>query len=205
MLGDHSQIDYSLPPQYDDARIVLLARDPHWLYAYWDLSDDRKDQLIQDIGNELWQNSTPVLKINNLTKNNSFYVRINDFSNSWYIHVEDSNCLYTAEIGRKIQDRFFLNIADSNCAVTPSNNAADNSNVSFVNYKDLKNGKISIEDGKALQDHPAYIPSEVSFGISSPEVLSNKIKEELLGVSSATFSSHNLSKHLGVSSWHVVR
>ena len=34
-----------LPEHYDELRVVLLARDPGWLYAYWDLSAEVRERL----------------------------------------------------------------------------------------------------------------------------------------------------------------
>jgi hypothetical protein len=34
-----------LPERYDELRVVLLARDPGWLYAYWDLSTEVRERL----------------------------------------------------------------------------------------------------------------------------------------------------------------
>ncbi|MDY0001153.1 MAG: DUF4912 domain-containing protein [Polyangia bacterium] len=34
-----------LPERYDELRVVLLARDPGWLYAYWDLSSELRERL----------------------------------------------------------------------------------------------------------------------------------------------------------------
>jgi len=134
-----------MPSGYGDSQITLLARDPYWLYAYWELSPESKDAFIRDFGLELWEKSVPALKVTNISKNESFFVRINDFSDSWYINVNDPNCLYVAELGRKVSERFFISIANSNYVSTPGCSVSSNTAAYFINYNDLKNGLAGIK------------------------------------------------------------
>lgn len=138
---------------YNDNRIVLLARDPHWLYAYWELSEENKKKFYEDFGHELWEKSLPVLKVTNVSKNERFYIRINDFSDNWYINVSDSDSLYVAEIGRMVSGQFFINLASSNYTVTPGENVSMNTSAYFINYKDTKNGTLDPKSGKIYETY----------------------------------------------------
>jgi len=138
------QSESFVPSGYGNSQITLLARDPYWLYAYWEISPESKDAFIRDLGPELWEKSVPALKVTNISKNESFFVRINDFSDSWYINVNYPNCLYVAELGRKISERFFISIASSNYVSTPGCSVSSNTAAYFINYNDLKNGLAGI-------------------------------------------------------------
>ena len=48
---DHGLMD--LPNGYGESRIVMLPRDPQWAYAYWDISNDRKEELRRQGGQQL--------------------------------------------------------------------------------------------------------------------------------------------------------
>ncbi|MFA5008004.1 MAG: DUF4912 domain-containing protein, partial [Candidatus Omnitrophota bacterium] len=37
---------YSLPLRYSDNRITILPRDPWWIYTYWDISEQRINEVI---------------------------------------------------------------------------------------------------------------------------------------------------------------
>ena len=50
----------------------------------------------------------PVLIIHNETMNYSFEIEINDFANSWYLHVNDADCKYVIELGRRPYLMFLL-------------------------------------------------------------------------------------------------
>lgn len=196
---------YYLPDSYDDNRITLLARDPHWLYAYWDLSAEKKNAFFRDFGRELWEKSHPVLKVVNVSRNESIYIRINDFSNNWYIHVPDSNCLYTAEIGRKVPDSFFINLANSNYTVTPGDYISPNTSAYFVDYRDVRDGKIDLDARKVYQYHDFEFQSQGVIGLSSPELYGQNLTASESGVSSLELSGFNLLERLGVSSDSMIR
>ena len=83
---------YTMSKSYSDNKITLLARDPHWLYAYWEISETKKNSFMSELGNDIWEKSIPFLKITNISKNISNFIRVNDFSNNWFINVEDSLC-----------------------------------------------------------------------------------------------------------------
>ena len=56
-----------------------------------------------------FEKTRPILIIHNDTMNYSFEVEINDFANSWYLHVNDSNCNYRIELGRKTVYNYIQN------------------------------------------------------------------------------------------------
>ena len=43
-----TQDEYPLPEAYNDTRIVLLLRDPMWVYAYWDINRSQIDTLKEE-------------------------------------------------------------------------------------------------------------------------------------------------------------
>lgn len=200
MSAASTQSTYQLPMGYDEDRVVLLARDPHCLYAYWEISNSRKDAFINEFGHELWKKSIPVLKVTNMSKNNVFNVKVNDHSRSWYIQVEDSNCMYTAELGRMVSDRFFISLANSNYAATPGNSISAVKTAYFINYKDLKNGRLDLESRKIYETHTFDFSNTDIIGLSSPELYGKNVHQSTLGISSAELMGISFEEHLGISS-----
>lgn len=47
---------------------------------------------------DFFNNTKPVLVIHNNTMHYSFEIEIDDFANSWYLHVNDANCEYTVDL-----------------------------------------------------------------------------------------------------------
>lgn len=189
MLETNAQNQYFLPPVYDDNRIVLLARDPFWLYAYWEISREKRNDFFDNFGNNLWDKSIPVLKVTNISRNDVFYVRINDFSNSWYINVSDSNNVYAAEIGRMVREQFFVSLASSNHITTPGDSISQNTTSCFADYRDLRVGTVKLKKDKAYETfysgHQIKMPSVPS----SPEMPGIGRYESISGISSIIWST----------------
>lgn len=186
----HSPYQENVPSWDNEIKVVLLPKDPNWLFAYWEFPEEKKSLFIQEFGHELWERSVPVLKIVNVSRNTSFYIRLNDFSNSWYINVPDGDSLYVAELGRKVSDRFFINLADSNYVSTPGENTSSNASVYFIDYKELRNGRPEIE---------------AVSGTGPVEFLRAGTRQPLAGISSAGLFGINLQEHVGFSSESIFR
>lgn len=202
----YTQSLYDLPYRYDDSRIVLLARDPYHLFAYWEISDSKKNTFLNEFGGDLWEKSIPVLKITNVSRNTSFYIRIEESVSSWYINVPEQDSIYIAEIGRRLSEQFFINLVSSNYIQTPNNSISSNTTAHFINYRDLAAGRIDPDTGN-ITDYRSFLTewSAIS-GISSAELIqTGKIHEYISGVSSAELFGINLAEHLGISSESFIK
>ena len=96
---------YDLPFRYNQTVVRILAQTPTTLFIYWDISDNDRKSYEENFGKDFFENTKPVLIITNKTMNYTFEVEINDFANSWYLHVNDADCDYKVELGR----RFIVN------------------------------------------------------------------------------------------------
>ncbi|MBR3002383.1 MAG: DUF4912 domain-containing protein [Clostridia bacterium] len=92
---------YDLPYRYNQTIVRVLAQTPTNLFIYWDISDEDRENYKKQYGEYFFEKTKPVLKIYNDTMHYSFEVEINDFANSWYLHVNDSKCNYRVELGRR--------------------------------------------------------------------------------------------------------
>lgn len=92
---------YDLPYRYNQTIVKLLAQTPTSLFIYWDISDEDRANLKEKYGDNFFEVTKPVLVVHNRTLDYSFEVDINDFANSWYLHVNDSKCDYNIELGRR--------------------------------------------------------------------------------------------------------
>lgn len=92
---------YDLPFRYNQTIVKILAQTPNCLFIYWDISDEDKKSYINKYGKDFFEHTRPYLIITNTTMNYTFEVEINDYANSWYLHINDANCEYKVELGRK--------------------------------------------------------------------------------------------------------
>ncbi len=92
---------YDLPYRYNQTVVKILAQTPNTLFIYWDISDYDRENFKNQYGENFFENTRPILIVTNNTMNYRFEVEINDFANSWYLRVKDTDCNYSIELGRK--------------------------------------------------------------------------------------------------------
>lgn len=113
---------YDLPYRYNQTVVKILAQTPSSLFIYWDISDEDRKHLKETYGEHVFEITKPVLIIHNLTMNYSFEIDINDFANSWYLHINDSKCEYNIELGRRpipINYSYITNYNEETVNITP--------------------------------------------------------------------------------------
>ena len=147
---------YDLPYRYNQTVIKLLYQTPTALFVYWDISDEDKQNYINQYGEYFFYNTKPVLVIHNETMNYSFEVDINDYANSWYIHVNDSNCKYKLELGRRPINQYveipnnYLYVTSSNEIEAPNDHILFDKNQKTVFFKNVKTNQVNTKDIASL-------------------------------------------------------
>jgi|GEM_PF-1549363 len=96
-----------LPGSYGVDRLVLLAKDPDWLYTYWEITEDTKKLFTEKTKENAWQDSQPILRIFDLTAGSHFDIKINDESDNWYIRAGRPNTKFRAELGRVYEGKYY--------------------------------------------------------------------------------------------------
>ena len=113
-----------LPQSYGSERVVLLARDPHCLFAYWDVSAARRKRVRQEAASE---NLRTVLRAYDVTQvpfDAAPPARFQDFpvhgdARSVYAYVGKPAACFVAEIGYLRPDGAFFPLARSQPIWTP--------------------------------------------------------------------------------------
>lgn len=144
---------YDLPQKYNQTVVKVLAQTPKTLFVYWEISDDDIEKFKNDYGENFFETTKPVLIIHNNTLNYSFEVDINDFANSWYLHVNDSNSDYRIELGRRplqINENIqsdYIYITSSNEIESPNDHILFNNSQKMVYFRNVKT---NVETSKTL-------------------------------------------------------
>lgn len=138
---------YDLPYRYNQTVIKLLAQTPTTLFIYWDISDKDRKTFEEQYGENFFNETRPVLIVHNDTLNYSFEVEINDFANSWYLHVADSKCDYRIELGRrpiikkdKLEHTDYIYVTTSNELEAPNDRILFNKEQKMVYFRNVKTG-----------------------------------------------------------------
>ncbi len=132
---------YDLPQKYNQTIVKILAQTPKTLFIYWEISDDDITKYKNQYGEDFFETTIPVLIIHNDTLNYSFEVEINDFANSWYLHVNDSKSDYRIELGRRPirKDKTdYIYITSSNEIESPNDHILFNNSQKMVYFRNVK-------------------------------------------------------------------
>lgn len=138
---------YDLPYRYNQTIVKVLAQTPTNLFIYWDISDQDRKAFEKQYGNDFFATTKPILIIYNDTLGYNFEVEINDFANSWYLHVADSKCDYRIELGRRPIRKTeklttdYIYITTSNEIESPNDRILLDSNQKMVYFRNVKTGK----------------------------------------------------------------
>jgi len=115
-----------LPDSYGDNQIYLMARDPHWLFTYWEIQNGLCEQMAKTLGGN-WSDITVVLRVffDEHNNNSGFdYATVPPRAGQWYINAQpDKN--YYVEIGLRHKDGRYVTLARSNRIHTPRSGMSD--------------------------------------------------------------------------------
>ncbi len=145
---------YDLPYRYNQTTVKILAQTPSILFVYWDISDEDRAKLSNKYGDGFFNDTKPVLLIHNKTKNYSFEVDINDFANSWYLRMQEPNCEYSIELGRRnIQNKSeYIYLTSSNDLISPNDHVLfEKTDFTKVKFKNVNDGHIETKDFGSLR------------------------------------------------------
>ena len=148
---------YDLPYMYNKTVVKILAQTPKMLFIYWEISEDDRNLFKKLYGENFFNNTRPILVVYNDTMNYSFEVEIDDFANSWYLHINDANCDYHIELGRKpinhtVQHSenayipYYVYVTSSNEMTSPNNAILFNPNLKTIRFRNVKTGVVTEKD-----------------------------------------------------------
>lgn len=111
----------TIPDRYEDNRIVLLARDPYWGYAFWDLHPSLPGDTAARHGIDLNECNFTLrvydvtdISFNGGNAHKHFDIGVHGLKNSWYVNVPEDDRAWLTEIGLKNRKGDFFMMARSN-------------------------------------------------------------------------------------------
>jgi len=110
------QTEGELPESYGTGTVFLTARDPHWLYAHWDLSGEQQRQY-----NGFSRHGHLVVRIyvDAVRGKPVAQAHVHPDSRHWFVHVDLANTRYVAELGYYSAADKWKVIATSEATLTP--------------------------------------------------------------------------------------
>ncbi len=118
-----------LPEAYGTKRLLLTARDPHWLYAQWDLTREQQRKLnAQSADRHL------VLRIYIDAAGGEpvSQIHVHPESRHWFVPVDKAGTKYAAELGYYRPSGKWVNVSTSGATMTPPDTMSADTSVQFA-------------------------------------------------------------------------
>jgi len=111
--------EHPVPWSYGETRLVALTRDPYWIFAYWELTDEVHRAAEERVGREAWFHARPVIRVYDVTGGGRYDVAVDEGARNWYLNVGQPDRTWYLELGRITEAGEFVMLARSNTVHTP--------------------------------------------------------------------------------------
>ncbi|MDP2928951.1 MAG: DUF4912 domain-containing protein [Candidatus Omnitrophota bacterium] len=118
---------FRFPSGYGDHKIVILVRDPWWIFAYWEIRREKEEEIINKIKSDGDDPTKTILRVYDVTdvsfngKNahSHFDIELRGLPGNWYINVGSPDRSWIVDIGIVTKNGGFYLLARSNIVKTP--------------------------------------------------------------------------------------
>ncbi len=181
-----------LPSGYGKTEIMLLPRDPNWMFAYWEITRDSLDRIKSERGNKI-SSASQIIRVYSGDKNvKCFDVPVMFEAGNWYINVRESGNSYYCEIGL-LCDGEFISLAKSNTVKLPSGKVSDATDekwmsvtpdfekllqLSGIEYIGKGSGEVAKTLAQRWEMLRAVFSRAASWGISSVSAIKHDRKDK---------------------------
>ncbi len=120
-----------IPRYYGEDQLVLLPRDPHWLFAYWEISLPTRQGVFREWDETTRVEALPHLRVfrhrwQKMWDIESYYdISLNEDTDDWYIQVSNADNFYHVELGWILPGGNFFSLLQSRPVRTPRDTISD--------------------------------------------------------------------------------
>jgi hypothetical protein len=146
-----------LPALQPRTQCVLIPRDPNFIYAYWNYSEEdincARNKLkfgSEDSQLVLRVYDITLVKFNGSNANHTWDLDVGFSTKNWYIHVWQDNADYCAELGMRCPENRFIPLTRSNIVRTPPKSTSKRNDLIWQDIKTHKESQPYIEEN--IQD-----------------------------------------------------
>ena len=118
-----------LPSAYGTEQLLLTARDPHWLYAHWDFTDE---QLRRYNAQSLDHHLLLRIHADALSERAEQEIHLAPGSRHWFAHVDRAGTRYFAQLGYYGKSGRWTPVATSGATLTPPDAMSEDTSVEFA-------------------------------------------------------------------------
>lgn len=119
-----------LPVSYGQNKLVLMPRDPYWVYAYWEIQQDRITEGLKALGKPSDQIRWVLRVFSAHTGEKSplspsAEIEVQSYARNWYLHLSPAGASFYAEIGLMDRQNNFYCLTTSNSITLPLDRPSD--------------------------------------------------------------------------------
>jgi hypothetical protein len=125
-----------LPHTYGRDRAALLARDPHWLFAFWEITPESRVSALRTLGAE-GEGAAEVLRLYDTDDDGARLDAVADVelppgADSWHLEAVRAGRAFAVEIGLRTGSGRFVSLVRSNVARTPPEGVSPDTSVEWA-------------------------------------------------------------------------
>lgn len=184
----YSPQEPQLPHAYGVDRLALMARDPNWLYAYWEITATKQDEFLRNYGPGAWSSTHPVLRVYDVTgvdfngRNAKRYIdiHVSESIDNWHIDVGEPDRSFCVDLGRMFPDGRFVTLLRSNIVTTPRASLSDCLDEEWMWIEGLYRSLSKLQYGTSsplIVEELALRAGQLPLSISSPGFNKNLERE----------------------------
>lgn len=167
------EVPARLPESYGTGRLLLTARDPHWLYAHWDLTRNQQVQY-----NAWSRDGHLVLRVFKDHPGGApcQEVHLHPESRSWFVHVGLGGTQFHAELGYFGRDGAWQSVSKSSGTFTPPDTLSEDVSTRFetlpsgVKFEELvEMVKTVVSENVPLMEALLQLRARVESASEAPE------------------------------------
>ncbi len=151
---------FSLPSGYGEDRVVLMVKDPWWIYAYWEIRPETERATRSALRPEEIPGLRSILRVYDVTgagepsATQSVDVVLSGLATNWFIHTNAPGHAYLVEIGLLTARGRFVPLARSNRVTTPRFGPSDDIDEAWAMTDEAYWTLFSLAAGQAAGSSP---------------------------------------------------
>ncbi len=124
-ISEENNSLWQLPQRYNEDKLMLLVRDPWWIFAYWEVTPEKGQAAVKQArraGESRWQTVLRVYDVSGCDIKNArsyFDIELNFYADNWYVDVGLPDHEWMAELGLRTASGKFIVLLRSNRVHTP--------------------------------------------------------------------------------------
>jgi len=133
-----------VPDSYDETKLVILPRDPQWVFAYWEFNKEYLSGIKEKYGEYIFRRYPVILRsydvtdviFNGTNAHSYFDIEIDINTKNCYFRVAACGKNYCSEIGTLLNNGKFIFLVRSNTISMPSGEVSEFSDKEWMTIKE---------------------------------------------------------------------